>query len=95
MSHPPNTIRWEKQATEFLDSLTEIDLDYIDVSEAIERIVQSGHWNAETNLTFVHNGHPFLFHRVPPNSPRLKPLDVFSYQEDNGLIVIEIVTFAP
>lgn len=60
----PPTIRWETEVSEFLDRLVDVDIRYLDVQMAIERLILQGLWE-EVAVPFQFAGRTLHYHRVP------------------------------
>jgi hypothetical protein len=93
MSQAPPGIQWENPAADFIDALVDRDILYLDAQLAIEQLVQSGLHDRVT-LTFDLDGRTIHWHRMPPIHIGLKALDIFTTEEQHGLIHVLYIRFA-
>ena len=91
--NPPAGLRWERQASDFIDSLVDRDILYLDVQDAVERLIHAGLHDRVT-VTFELDGTTIHWHRMPPLHPGLKMLDIFTTVEQNGLIHVLYIRFS-
>jgi hypothetical protein len=81
----PPGLRWDSQASDFLDLLVESNIGYIDVQESIERLVLAG-LHEEITVGFEVDGFNIRLHRTPILFPGMRALHVFTTVTANGLI---------
>jgi hypothetical protein len=81
----PPAIVWEDCVSEFLDELVEFDIGYMEVQMAVERVIQHGIYDL-VSTQFEFEGLTLRYHRVPPLTPMLSPLAVFTHDETEGRI---------
>lgn len=71
----------------------DVHIGYLDVSEAVERLIHAG-LHEEITAAFDLDGFNIHLHRVPPLFPTMRPLHVFTTVTNNGLIDVFHICFA-
>jgi hypothetical protein len=89
----PPGLRWDHQASDFLDALVDLHVDYLSVQAAVERLIHAG-LHEEITAVFVLDGFNIHLHRVPPLFPEMRPLHVFTTVRTDGLIDVFHICFA-
>lgn len=92
MTAPPGIV-WEDQAAQFLDQLVDRDIGYLGVEYAVERLIHAG-LHDQVTVRFLVGGLPVFWHRMPPLMPGLRPIDIFTHIEENGLVHVIHMRFA-
>ena len=87
----PPTIQWEDQPVEFLDSLIDFDIGYLDAQYSVELFVQQRLID-ETSTAFELDGRTVYMHKYPRRD--LVDLFVLWTREAHGLIRVIHVCLA-
>lgn len=93
MTFAPAGIAWEDRAAQFLDSLVDSNIDYMDVQVAIETLIHAG-LHDEITVTFDLDGRTIHWHWMPALACGLSALDILTTVEQSGLIRVLIVRFS-
>jgi hypothetical protein len=93
VSGAPAEIRWDNQASDFIDFLVENDIRYVGLQESIERLVHSGQKHRIAIALAVVEGETVYWHPVPQLFPRMRSIHVFWVEDDDGGITVIHATF--
>ncbi len=87
------TIRWDDEASAFIDALVDSDIRYLDLPSAIEKVFEGKEYLAVSE-PFVLDGRIHFLHRTPPflNLPTLYV--TFDVLDEGQLINILEIRFA-
>lgn len=87
------TIRWSREASEFLDALVDSDARFIDLQRAIEKVFEGGAWKI-VSTPLIFEGQVIYLHRTPRyvNLPSLYV--TFTVSEEEQMIDILEIRFA-
>lgn len=78
---------WENDVSELLDSLVEMDIRYLAVQRAIERIIEAGIIFDVSQPILIDNEVAYL-HRVPIFFDEMIPLIVIFHHDDQGVVTV-------
>ena len=88
----PPTLIWEAAASEFLDGLVDLDIGYLDVQLAVERVIHAGLLDDVSSAVDI-SGRNVYVHQVPALFPNMSPIFVVTTRTQHGAVHVIFASF--